>query len=65
MNDAKKILDKTLEAYGTIDILFNNAGVLSITPIEKISIEEWNNVFNVNLTSILYLTVIKSKKFAS
>lgn len=56
VEDAKIILDKTMEAFGTVDILFNNAGALSLSPIQEISLEEWNNVFNVNVTSVLYLT---------
>lgn len=55
VEDCKIIVDKTIEAYGTIDILFNNAGALSITPLTDVSLEEWNNVFNVNVTSALYL----------
>jgi NAD(P)-dependent dehydrogenase (short-subunit alcohol dehydrogenase family) len=54
--DAKKILDKALEAYGTVDILYNNAGVLSMTPIQDIKIEEWEKAFKVNVTAALYLT---------
>lgn len=56
VEDSKIILDKTLEAYGTVDILYNNAGALSITPIQEVTLEEWNRVFNVNVTSVLYLT---------
>lgn len=56
VEDAKIILDKTMEVFGTVDILYNNAGTLSLTPLQEISLEEWNNVFNVNVTSILYLT---------
>lgn len=56
VKDVEILVEKTLEAYGTIDVLFNNAGALSITPLETVSIEEWNNVFNVNVTAALYLT---------
>ncbi len=49
------IVDKTVEAYGTVDILFNNAGVLSMSGIMDVSLEEWNNVMNVNVTSALVL----------
>ncbi len=45
-----------MEAYGTVDILYNNAGTLSITPIQEVTLAEWNRVFNVNVTSVLYLT---------
>lgn len=55
VEDAKTIVEKAMEAYGTIDILFNNAGSLSMSPLTEISLDEWNNVFNVNVTSSLYL----------
>lgn len=54
--DVKILVDKTLEVYGTIDILYNNAGALSLTPLQDVSLEEWNRVFNINVTSALYAT---------
>ena len=56
VEDAKMLIDKTMEQYGTVDILFNNAGSLSVTPLKDVSLNEWESVFNVNLTSALYLT---------
>lgn len=56
LENAKIIVDKTLETYGTVDILFNNAGALSMTPIQDITLKEWDEVFNVNVTSALFLT---------
>ena len=56
VEDCKKIFDATMEAFGTVDILVNNAGMLSMSPLLDVSIEEWNKVFAVNVTSALYLT---------
>ena len=56
LDEVPKIFDATMEEYGTIDILFNNAGVLSMSPLMDVTLEEWNKVFNVNVTSALVLT---------
>ena len=56
LDDVKKIFDKTMEEYGTVDILFNNAGMLSMSPLMDLTVEEWNKVLNVNVTSSLVLT---------
>ena len=56
VEDCKKIFDATIEAFGTVDILVNNAGMLSMSPLLDVSIEEWNKVFAVNVTSALDLT---------
>ena len=53
---ARIIYDETIKAYGTVDILINNAGMLSLTPVQQMTMEEWDKVFNVNLTSALLLT---------
>lgn len=37
--------------YGNIDILVNNAGVNSRQTFDELSLEEWNNMLNVNVTS--------------
>ena len=56
LDDVEKIFDVTMDEYGTVDVLFNNAGMLSMSPLMELSIEEWNNVFTVNVTSALRLT---------
>jgi NAD(P)-dependent dehydrogenase (short-subunit alcohol dehydrogenase family) len=52
----KNLVTKTLEAFGTIDILINNAGILYQKPISETSDKEWNAVINVNLKGPFLLT---------
>lgn len=56
LEDQKKIVDHALEKYGTIDILFNNAGMLSLTPLVDLSMKEWDDTFRVNVTAPFVLT---------
>lgn len=56
IDDIKKIYDVTMETYGTVDILFNNAGMLSTSSFQDLSLEEWENTFKVNVSAPLYLT---------
>ena len=53
---AQTVFDKTMEAYGTVDILMNNAGMLSLAQFATISLEEFQTVMNVNVTSAFLLT---------
>ena len=47
--DVDRIVDATLEKYGALHILVNNAGVLRPTPLVDIEEDEWDLVVNVNL----------------
>lgn len=48
----QRSVSATLEAFGTIDGLVNNAGIASPTaaPVEELSLEDWNRVIATNLT---------------
>lgn len=48
--DASEAIKKILDAYGKIDFLFNNAGICIHKSTTDSSLEEWNQVLNVNLT---------------
>lgn len=42
--------EKIIQLYGRVDILLNNAGLVSvIRPWDKLSVEEWDHVFNINV----------------
>ena len=42
--------------FGNIDVLVNNAGIWKEVAIDKMTIEEWNEMMSVNLTSTYYIT---------
>jgi 3-oxoacyl-[acyl-carrier protein] reductase len=53
--DIQAIVSKTLDRFGRLDILVNNAAVALSTRFEKISEEEWRRAFDVNVTAVFLL----------
>ena len=53
---AKSILDDALSAFGRLDILINNAGILRDKSFKKMSLEEWDLVIDVHLNGTAYVT---------
>lgn len=49
-----KLVEAALEAYGKIDILVNCAGIITRTPTETLSDEDWRRVIGVNLDGTFY-----------
>ena len=47
----KKDIDNIFDNLKEVDILINNAAINYCKPIEEISLNEWNDVINTNLTS--------------
>src|SRR5690606_21301093 len=43
-----------MQAFGTIDVLVNNAGIANAAPIEHFTTEKWNTVIAVNLTGTFF-----------
>jgi len=54
--DCNNQANSTFQKYGRIDILLTCAGIIELTPIEKLSLEEWNRVINVDLTGTFLST---------
>ena len=51
----KKDIDNIFDNLKEVDILINNAAINYCKPIEEISLNEWNDVINTNLTSYFYI----------
>jgi NADP-dependent 3-hydroxy acid dehydrogenase YdfG len=45
---------ETIEAFGRLDVMINNAGVMAIAPLAQGRVEEWNTMIDVNVKGVLY-----------
>lgn len=42
------------ETYGRIDVMINNAGVMPLSPLEMLRVDEWNQTIDVNIKGVLH-----------
>jgi 3-oxoacyl-[acyl-carrier protein] reductase len=54
--DVGKLTDDVRTRFGRIDVLVNNAGVVSHKPIDELDLEEWRRIIDTNLTSVYLVT---------
>lgn len=54
--DAEKIVQDTIDAFGKLDILVNNAGFNRDTLILRMSLEDWDEVMDINLRAVFLVT---------
>jgi 3-oxoacyl-[acyl-carrier protein] reductase len=54
--DAQRLVDTARDRFGTIEILVNNAGVVSHKMIADLEPEEWHRVVDTNLTGLYLVT---------
>ena len=59
--DVTRLFEETKKAYGTVDVLVNNAGVYQFDPIEAVTETEFHRVFNTNVLGTI-LTIREAVK---
>ncbi|WP_424005514.1 SDR family NAD(P)-dependent oxidoreductase (plasmid) [Haloarcula salina] len=53
-DQVKALVDATVEEFGGLNIVVNNAGIGQSGSIEEMSVEEWQTVLDVNLSGVMY-----------
>ena len=56
MTDAERLVGEVVDAFGTVDIVINNAGITDDTLLMRMTEEQWDRVISVNLKSCFNLT---------
>jgi NAD(P)-dependent dehydrogenase (short-subunit alcohol dehydrogenase family) len=54
LEEVKKLVDTAKETYGRVDVIFNNAGLMPLSPLESQRIDEWDQMIDVNMKGTLY-----------
>ncbi len=53
-DQVKKLVDAAVQTFGRIDVMINNAGLMPQAPLERLKIDEWNRMVDVNIKGVLY-----------
>lgn len=55
-NNVEEVVESTVEKYGKLDIIVNNAGIGAMSTIEDMDLDEWNRIESVDLDGVMYGT---------
>ena len=65
--DVERLVREAHEKFGRIDVIINNAGIMPLSPIERLKVDDWDRMIDVNVKGVLYgiaavLPIMKQQK---
>ena len=52
--DVTNLVKLAIERFGKLDIMFNNAGVMPISPLDGLRVDDWEEMIDINIKGVLY-----------
>ncbi len=53
-DEVKRLVDHAVNAHGRIDVIVNNAGLMPNSLLERLHVDEWDRMIDVNIKGVLY-----------
>jgi len=53
-DQVKRLVDTAVRKFRRIDVMINNAGLMPQSPLERLKIDEWDRMIDVNIKGVLY-----------
>ena len=50
----RRLVDTAVEEFGRVDVMLNNAGLMPLAPLERLKLDEWDQMIDVNIKGVLY-----------
>lgn len=52
--DMQAVADSAVRTYGRLDVWVNNAGLMPLSYVSKLKVDEWDRMIDVNIKGVLY-----------
>lgn len=52
--DLQTLIQKAQASFGRVDVMINNAGLMSIAPMAELKVDEWDRMIDINIKGVLY-----------
>lgn len=49
-----RLVDHAVKTHGRVDVVLNNAGLMPLSPLERLKVEDWDRMIDVNIKGVLY-----------
>ena len=53
-DQVKRLVDTAVQKFGRVDVMLNNAGLMQQSPLERLKVDEWDNMIDINIKGVLY-----------
>jgi NADP-dependent 3-hydroxy acid dehydrogenase YdfG len=53
-DQVKRLVDTAVQTYGRIDVMINNAGLMPHSPLDRLKVDDWDRMIDVNIKGVLY-----------
>jgi NADP-dependent 3-hydroxy acid dehydrogenase YdfG len=53
-DQVQRLVDAAVQAYGRVDVMINNAGLMPQALLERLDVDDWERLIDVNIKGVLY-----------
>jgi NADP-dependent 3-hydroxy acid dehydrogenase YdfG len=52
-DQVKNLVDSAVKKFGRVDVILNNAGIMPLSPMDRLNVDEWDKMIDVNIKGVL------------
>jgi NADP-dependent 3-hydroxy acid dehydrogenase YdfG len=53
-DEVQALVDAAVKTYGRLDVIINNTGLMPQSPLDRLKIDDWDRMIDVNIKGVLY-----------